>query len=377
MKATKKQIKAANFCLDHRMSFALWALPGVDDATFCCALSKGGVSEWPRLKPGQKASQDPWNGFFINYFANEEEYIVGVKAQFDENNYPTRMNIAPEPDIEPTAKSTDKYAYLGLATQLIDSLEDDSEKVVLSRLIALEGPKDVIGLALEYFRNHPNTFRYICYTRETGIWFGASPEIVALYNTESGQIVSQAIAGTRPASVTGDWDKKNLKEHALVPLSIMTSLNELGGKVDEETLEMSEIRFGDIVHLCTNISSTLSNVPAQDVLTEISPTAAIAGWPRHDAINRIFFFETHSRHYYGGFVGVKIGPYVNAYANIRCAFVGNVIEPAEPSSPKKRLYNIYAGGGLINKSKPADEWMETENKSRHLVDLVNNYEKVQ
>ncbi|MCF0218642.1 MAG: chorismate-binding protein [Muribaculaceae bacterium] len=376
MKATKAQIKAARHCLDQRMPFALWSLPGETDAIFCCAQPEDGISQWPPLKPGQKASEDDWLGFYINYFANEEEYIVGIRAQYDEFNYPKDIRFDDEPDIEPSAKSTDKYAYLGLATQLIDSLEDDTEKVVLSRLIALEGSDDVVGLALEYFKKYPSTFRYICYTRETGIWFGASPEIVARYNTDSGRIVSQAIAGTRPASVTGDWDKKNLKEHALVPMSIISSLSEFGGKVDVEQLKMSEIQFGDIVHLCTTISSTLDNVPAQDVLTEISPTAAIAGWPRHDAINRIFVFETHSRHYYGGFVGVKIGPHIYAYANIRCAFVGSLIEPSEPSQPKKRLYNIYAGGGLINKSKPADEWVETENKSRHLVDLVKNYEKV-
>ena len=365
MKLTGKQIMAVKHCLKCKIPFALWSDRGEKLAQFRCSLPHDGVNEWPEDIAN-------WNGFFINYFGNDEDYIVGVCGEYDENSVPENVCFDDEPEIEPVDQSTDYYTYISIVNKLIQTLDKPNSKVVFSRVIAQEGSDDVLDVAWRYFSEYPHTFRYLCYTHETGIWFGATPELVASYDINSRELETEAIAGTRPADITGEWDVKNLKEHSIVPLSIMAQIKKMGGECDDCNFEVSEVKFGDIAHLRTEIHAIMpKGVNVQEMLTTLSPTAAIAGWPREEAIKKIFAYENHPRHFYGGFVGYKKHGMVKAYANIRCAFVGE-------EKAGKRLYNIYAGGGLISKSKAEEEWNETESKSRHLVNIVkNSNEKIQ
>ena len=104
-----------------------------------------------------------------------------------------------------------------------------------------------------------------------------------------------------------------------------------------------------------------------DILENLSPTPALCGLPRQDAVRDIVMNEYHERICYGGYVAVKTGSHIRAYANLRCSMVapGYFEDGAEGW-----LYNLYSGGGITSMSKIDDEWKEAMTKCRALLSAV-------
>ena len=131
--------------------------------------------------------------------------------------------------------------------------------------------------------------------------------------------------------------------------------------LEVEIRPLTERRFLNIKHLCTPIDAR-GDVSIPELMSALSPTPAVAGYPRERAIGEIGRVETHRRHCYGGYVGVRIGGDYHAFVNLRCAFMAPVIL----SGTKGWLGNLYAGGGIIAASQEDAEWLETESKTESL-----------
>lgn len=352
----------AEGCINVGLPFALYAFPNEDEFHFEASLPDADACCVAHL------DRPTWNGFAINFFGNDESYTAGVTDMID---LAEARDIAEKideklyhPTVAPAFRSTPVLNYKASLHRVIDTLKKRGGKVVMSQMTAVATERSVAAVVADYFSRFPATFRFLCYTPETGAWLGASPELLIDYDTSTGQLSTMALAGTRSVTAVDPWDKKNLEEHEMVVDFIGNTLASLG--MDAEADDLGEMKYGNIVHLFTPIKAE-GNVPVGQVLGELSPTPALCGLPRNEAIHDIVMNEFHERLCYGGYVAVKTGTRVRAYANLRSAFLApGVFDDGR----KGYIYNIYSGGGITALSKVDDEWDEAMSKCRPLLCAV-------
>ena len=115
----------------------------------------------------------------------------------------------------PHLKSTDYNSYINRSTLLIDFLKANGGKVVLSKIYCgNHNISDYYKFMAKYFAALPQTFRYMYFTHQTGLWIGATPEILIKYNSNNQRLNTMSLAGTRQYSkIYTDWDNKNIVEY--------------------------------------------------------------------------------------------------------------------------------------------------------------------
>lgn len=367
MKIDQEQAEAVEICLAHNIPFALFALPGEEFFKFFASLpDEAGES---RAFDGDECRDT----FFINFFDNDEPYTAGVRCEYNARSVIEYVHSHPGllfelPLIRPSVTSTRRVSYDAAFRRIIPRLKRYGGKVVLSQHQSILSHRSLLEVADEYFGCSDNTFRYLCFTPETGIWLGATPELLLATGDNLGEVVTMSLAGTKLMSDETQWDEKNLEEHELVTAYIEAVLKELGMEVNVGNL--CEMPFCHLKHLCNVITAT-GDADVHDILEALSPTPAVAGLPRDIALSEIDTLETHSRRCYAGYVGVRLEGKYYAYVNLRCAFVAPVSLSDEDSSEVSYLYNLYSGGGIVASSVCNDEWDEAMAKVSLLASIIN------
>lgn len=234
------------------------------------------------------------------------------------------------------------------------------EKLVLSRRRSVKrhsgfSPLKTFFRALSHYRH---SFVYLSYSPVSGMWLGSSPEPLLSGTPDSRHTV--ALAGTmcRFAFAEGaDWDDKNIREQRIVADYIRSALAELGIACSES--ETRTVFAGNLAHRCTDFTFRQpSDVSLGCILEALNPTPAVCGLPKIEAYRFILTHETFPRLYYSGFAGPLWGNGdVDLYVNIRCM---NILQD---------YLSLYAGGGILAQSRADDEWNETENKLRTMLDI--------
>lgn len=225
-------------------------------------------------------------------------------------------------------------------------------KIVAARAICKEGSLDVGATFCDMCRRYPSAFVFAFSTPLTGCWIGASPELLLEGNAKG--LHTMALAGTRELGHTGEWDSKNIEEQALVSEYIADCLkrHNLNPVVGDTFTKPA----GSIEHLCTPIVAETTGMEDSRrlaaLLSDLSPTPALSGYPKDVALKVISECENFDRSYYGGFCG----PYRNPadfsfYVTLRCALA------------EEERYALFAGGGITLKSDAGKEWEETEMKA--------------
>lgn len=348
-------------CMSERVPFVLYALPGDEKPTFYASpVGESGMS--PAF------ADDSTDCFFINFFDNDEAYTPGVRFTLDaaallELCRTTSLN-QPEAEIRPRITPTFRASYHDAFSRIIPRLKADGGKVVLSRHRTILSQRFPIDVAKDYFSLTDTTFRYLCYTPETGIWLGSTPELLLESDSRSREVRTMALAGTRRSDDDTPWDDKNIYEQSLVTDFIAETLKAEG--LDVTVDELSERRFVNIKHLCTEITAR-GDMDIVSLMQRLSPTPAVAGYPRDEALEEISRYETHRRNCYGGYVGVRIRGDYHAYVNLRCCFMAPAVLEEEWVG---WLCNLYAGGGLVAGSVEEDEWNETIAKTEALSKIL-------
>ncbi|MCM1075875.1 MAG: chorismate-binding protein [Bacteroides sp.] len=351
---------AIDKCLHDNIPFVLFALPGENTAHFYAAyVGDSGCSP---------AFVDESDCFFINFFDNDEPYTAGVPFRYSASDiiamFPSEPLNQPDAEIRPQIAATHRASYHYAYSNIIRRLKEDDGKVVLSRhrtILSYRFPADI---AEDYFGLTDTTFRYLCFTPETGVWLGSTPELLLESDRKTSEIRTMALAGTRRSDDDSPWDEKNIYEQSFVTEFIETVLSDYD--VDVNIGEVHEKKFVNIKHLCTEIKAK-GSVDIPQLMAALSPTPAVAGYPRELAIDEISVYETQRRYCYGGYVGVRIGGDYHAYVNLRCCFMAPAIFEHEYFG---WLCNLYAGGGIVADSKEQDEWDETEAKTDALAKIL-------
>lgn len=206
---------------------------------------------------------------------------------------------------------------------------------------------------------YPQAYVYLTSTPITGLWLGASPEV--LLSGQNRHWYTTALAGTQPL-VDGElpavWSQKNREEQAYVATYIRECLHSLG--IEGRESEPYTVQAASMAHLKTDFFFSLSQPSILPRLLELlHPTPAVCGFPKKRAMEFILEQEKDSRSYYSGFLG-RINPQgaTDIYVNIRC------LQSQDPH------VTLYAGGGIVASSEVIEEWIETERKMNTMSRLI-------
>ncbi len=365
-----KEISAAvEKSLSVGLSFALFIFPGENETHFFASYNLPGTTN--ALTPDDF---DRFDGFVFNMFElSETLHSFGIRPQLSAHEV-NALELSQIPEQRKCSAifsyaSTDPLIYYAQVRRIVRSLQTDNEKTVLSRIVSMPlCDISPIYVAEKYFRSHPSCFRFLYYTPESGIWLGASPELIIDYNRISGELISMSLAGTRvKTEATSEWDDKNRMEHDMVTDFIVDVLRRHCSHVDEPGTR--SVSFGEIEHLCHMISARGAIRPSH-LLPELCPTPALCGFPRAQAFDQIRDTEAHRRLCYGGFVGFTDPMRTRLFANLRSAMIDK--DDSKSSLGGTFCYNLYAGGGLTRYSDPESEFIETSNKMHSLYQIIDS-----
>lgn len=362
----RTEYRAAMKAMRLEIPFALVLLPGETAPIFFVEDPMKGLGY--SLLVG--SDFDSFEGFVFNRFELRDTLVAhGIKSELTAKQLleldETKIPSHPTCSIPQNDTTTDKIVYRAQAISIIDSFEDEYQKTVLSHIVKLQTISNPVETSRKYFAKHPDCFRYLYYTPISGVWFGASPELLIDIEKNGGSIKSMSLAGTIHDINEGEWDKKNTLEHNMVTTHIISVLKAAG--IKDIQSEQQDVKFGDIRHLCHKISGK-GDIIESLVLPHLSPTPALCGWPRERAYSQIANTESHSRGCYGGFVGIKNSERSLLYVNLRCAKA----TPQFVDEIKMIMYNytLYGGGGLTIYSDPDREWEEAKAKINSLLNII-------
>jgi isochorismate synthase len=242
------------------------------------------------------------------------------------------------------------------------------EKIVLAREVRAHAarahdPAAVLGALREGF---PACFCWCVGTPELA-FVGASPELLVRRDGARAQTV--ALAGTTRRSADPAVDdhlgeqllrsRKDREEQAIVARRIERTLE--GASVWVTAAEQPVlIRVQNVQHLATPIRAQLTDpVPAVELAGMLLPTPAVGGEPREAALPLIPALEGLDRGWYAGAVGwTDLADDGEFCVALRCALLRGPVA------------HLYAGGGIVRDSVPAEELAETEVKLEALLPLV-------
>lgn len=294
-------------------------------------------------------------GFVVAPFDGDpaETFTIPDDKIVDVNRLPRQPEAAT--GFRLSARSTTRAEHRNAVTAVIESINSGIiEKCVIARSIVNDYMVDVHDTFTKLCNELPDAFVFAFDTDRTGLWMGASPEI--LVTKQGGKLHSMALAGTRPAGSVEEWDAKNLREQEVVRQFVETSLGDL--MLNVNCGETHTLVAGPVEHISTEITGTEmpdQNVDLCEAAAKLSPTPALSGYPRREAIKLIRHNETFDRAYYGGYCGpIEANGDGRLFVNLRSMQVEDC------------RYCLYVGGGIMGDSEPDVEWDETERKATTL-----------
>lgn len=236
----------------------------------------------------------------------------------------------------------------------------DLKKVVLSRRIHKKTNKNCFEIFQSALSMYPSAFCYLWFHPKVGCWLGATPEQFLAYHDN--KVSTTALAGTIEAEegLQPIWGRKEREEQQLVTDFLVEQFSKMLNSVF--TTETESVRAGKLWHLKTQISGTAPlNFSMTDLIKSLHPTPAVCGVPKEEAYRFILDNEPHDREFYTGYLGPLnegSAKTTNLFVNLRCMKI-------EPDGA-----TLFIGGGITEKSIPAEEWLETQRKSQTMLALL-------
>ena len=216
-----------------------------------------------------------------------------------------------------------------------------------------------------------------------GTWqlIGSSPEVmVKAEQGDQGQLVAtlRPIAGTRPRGKTPERDRayaedlladpKEVAEHVML---VDLGRNDLGRVCEKGSVTVDELmvieRYSHVMHIVSNVIGNLDgDQTAWDLLAATFPAGTVSGAPKIRAMEIIHELEGDRRGPYSGAYGYyDFEGQLNTAITIRSAFV-------ERDREGNQTVSVQAGAGLVADSVPDNEYEETLNKARGLLEAIRS-----
>lgn len=261
----------------------------------------------------------------------------------------------------------DHAGWVGLIDAATDTIARGAlDKVVLARATDLRfaSPLHAGAMMAASRRVNLNCYHFLMAFGAQSAFLGSTPE--RLWRRQGTQLETEALAGTvashsdeKQARHFADWlmhDDKNQRENLLVVEDICQRLQQEVSAL--EVLPPQVIRLRKVQHLRRCIQAELKKTDDTRCLSQLQPTAAVAGLPREQARRFIDNHEPFVREWYAGSAG-----YLSLAQSEFCV----ALRSAKVTGEVARL---YAGAGIVRGSDPEQEWQEITQKAAGLRSLL-------
>lgn len=237
------------------------------------------------------------------------------------------------------------------------------DKVVAARALRIDAAIDPIVL-LDRLRRRFDNCATFAFSAGDQLFLGASPEqLVARHGS---RVETMAVAGTRPRHEHPGLDAqlrasllaspKERLEHQMVVDDIRATLRNAGVDLDPDA-QTGVLRLRRNQHLHTPIAGTLTaHASTLDLVAALHPTPAVAGLPRAASQEWIAEHEDFDRGWYAAPVGWTT---IDGVGEFRVALRSALHDSTG--------LTLFAGGGIVEGSVPAQELAETAVKFEALL----------
>ena len=245
----------------------------------------------------------------------------------------------------------------------------DIFQVVLSQRFESKLTKDPLEIYKKLRISNPSPFMFFFNFHDFQI-VGSSPEI--LVRLRNNKLTVRPIAGTRPRGKNSKQDKfyknqllndkKELSEHLML---LDLGRNDIGKVSKINSVKVTESfkieKYSHVMHIVSNIEGDFNKKYALlDTMLAGFPAGTVTGAPKIRAMEIIDKLEKSKRKMYAGSIG-----YFSANQNfdtciaLRTALIKN-----------KKFY-IQSGAGIVADSIPENEYLETVNKAKALINSLS------
>ena len=255
----------------------------------------------------------------------------------------------------PTSKNWQELIEISL-----EKIESELlKKVVMGRRSTHVAKEKLNALELLSSIREKQSIRFAFQFSPESTFIGATPE--RLYKRIDRQILTEAIAGTRPLGKENEKelreDPKEQREFAYVKTSIAEALSPLC-----ETLSASAedtiVKTSTVQHLHSTFEGNLLlNVQDSEILSALHPSAAMGGLPKPSALEHLLNHEPFERGWYASPLGFISEHEAEFAVGIRSALV-----------EENRLH-LFAAAGIVAGSTADKEWQELQHKIAHWIKL--------
>ncbi|WP_435149802.1 anthranilate synthase component I [Candidatus Pelagibacter bacterium nBUS_32] len=244
----------------------------------------------------------------------------------------------------------------------------DIFQVVLSQRFEAKLTKKPLDIYKKLRITNPSPFMFFFNFNDFQI-IGASPEI--LVRLRDNKITVRPIAGTRPRGKTVKEDlfyekdllkdKKELSEHLML---LDLGRNDAGkvSKVNSVKVTESFIieRYSHVMHIVSNVIGEYNKKFSKfKSMLAGFPAGTVSGAPKIRAMEIIDELETTKRKVYAGSIG-----YFSANGEFdTCIALRTAVA-------KNKKFYVQAGAGIVADSKPINEYEETVNKAKALINAL-------
>ena len=274
-----------------------------------------------------------------------KEKKIKVKSNTSKNKFLAMVNKAK------------KYIKLG-----------DIFQVVLSQRFEAKLTKKPLEIYKKLRVTNPSPFMFYFNFNDFQI-IGASPEI--LVRLRDNKITVRPIAGTRPRGKNKKEDlfyekdllkdKKELSEHLML---LDLGRNDAGKVSKINTVKVTESfiieRYSHVMHIVSNVVGEYNKKFSKfKSLLAGFPAGTVSGAPKIRAMEIIDELETSRRKVYAGGIG-----YFSANGEFdTCIALRTAVA-------KNKKFYVQAGAGIVADSKPINEYDETVNKAKALINAL-------
>lgn len=260
--------------------------------------------------------------------------------------------------------SDDKADWNRLMNAIVDGISrGEMTKVVSSREVEFtsDTPYNVASILANLVDNNPNCFIF-GYEKDGRTFVGASPEILVRHR--GSEILSYALAGTAPKDGPNAWTEeqlltntKNIIEHNIVRDRIVNTMKQI--TPDVTVGETGIMELSHLYHLRTIITAKDSTKSLVEWAKLLHPTPALGGEPREKALALLQEYESHER-----------GMYAAPFGFMKDMGDGIIVVAIRSALIMDNVLYAYAGCGVVADSDADEEYAETNNKMRTILDAL-------
>ena len=244
----------------------------------------------------------------------------------------------------------------------------DIFQVVLSQRFESKITKTPLEIYKKLRISNPSPFMFFFNFNDFQI-IGSSPEI--LVRLRRNKITIRPIAGTRPRGLNAKKDKlykkqllsdkKELSEHLML---LDLGRNDVGKVCKVNSVKVTEKfrieKYSHVMHIVSNVEGTFDKKKSLlDTMLAGFPAGTVTGAPKIRAMEIIDKLEKSKRKMYAGSIG-----YFSANKNFDTCIA------LRTALAKKNKFYVQAGAGIVADSKPENEYRETVNKAKALMNAL-------